>query len=116
MADPQSSNSANYTGSVALIMPVPGSTTLTQTGGGAFNLLGIDLANGTLQSYSVGGAAVEFTGYFANGGTITQSFTLPSDDLRHTFTLSGFSNLSSMSLVQSNNTVHFYHCSLLSIR
>ena len=108
LTDPETSKSANYTGSVALIMGVPGTTTLTQTGGGAFNLLSIDLANVDRQSHTAGGAAVQFIGYLSTGGTITQSFILASDDALHTFALSGFSNLSSVSLVQSNSFARIY--------
>ncbi len=109
--DPQTASRANYTGSVALILPnngTPGTTSLTQTGGGAFNLLSIDLANALKQSYGASVGFATFTGIFAVGGTVTQTYAIPQDDVLHTVLFSGFNGVTSVSWSQSdfNNGVY----------
>ena len=82
-----------------------GVTTLTMDGGGAFDLLSIDIA----ELYSGSGSAnVTFTGALSGGGTVTQSFT--SDGVSatgnvssfETVTFTGFNNLVSVNWLQNS--------------
>ena len=101
--------SSNYFGSTALWngdgTGTFGVTTLTMDGGGAFDLLSIDIA----ELYSGSGSAnVTFTGALSGGGTVTQSFT--SDGVSatgnvssfETVTFSGFNNLVSVNWLQNS--------------
>ena len=102
--------SANFFGSTALWngdgTGVNGITTLTKVGGGAFDLLSIDLAELLLVDPSGGAASVNFTATFSGGGTASQSFTL--DDVRatndinsfQTLNFSGFNDIVSVSWLQ----------------
>ncbi len=83
----------NFFGSTALWngdgTGVNGVTTLTKVGGGAFDLLSIDLAELNLAG---GGAAfVNFVATFSGGGTTSQNITL--DGVRGTNNLSSFQTL-----------------------
>lgn len=98
---------ANYTAGDASSQAWNGSDFLTTTanftvkqiGGGAFNLNSFDLAR-TFSGFAVSLPTVTVTGYFANGGSISQNLSvssksnaLPGADF-HTYTLNGFQNLS----------------------
>ena len=78
-------------------------TTLTQSGGGAFNLVSMDIARLTLQSYFPNRATFTLTGSFATGGTITQTYVGFLDDALHTATFPGFTNLISLRFDQDNS-------------
>jgi hypothetical protein len=87
---------ADYRGSTALLFGnqgVPG--TLAASGGGAFNLFSIDLAE-----VDPGTASVSFTGYLLGGGSVTQKFILDGSFGTgfgfQTFAFSGFTNVTSV--------------------
>lgn len=98
---------ANYFGSTALWngdgTGVNGITTLTRVGGGAFDLLSIDLAELNL----VDGASVSFNATFSGGGTTSQNFSLDgfqaTNDLSsfETLTFTGFDDVVSVSWLQA---------------
>ena len=93
-------NSA-YRGSTAMFYGLQGTdASLTASGGGAFDLTSIDLAE-----VDPGMATVKFIGHLLSGGTVNQSFTLDgiftTGSGFETFVFNGFNNITS--LVWSNN-------------
>ncbi len=90
----------NYTGSIALLEDSPfGTITMTQVGGGAFSLDGIDLAN-LYTDVLPQGSTVTFTGSLVGGGAVFQSFTLAQGNGLQTFAFTGFSGVTSVSWTQ----------------
>lgn len=83
-----------FSGSTALFNDTPGdTTTLTKDGGGAFDLLSIDIAelNGSVV------ADVTFIGTLSGGGTVSQTFTLDGVAFAaETFLFSGFTSVVSV--------------------
>ena len=94
------SGNYRYTGSVSFFNnTIGGVTTLSQDGGGAFDLLSIDL-----DSLNGGSpVAVTFEGILAGGGSVMQTFVT---DAIHTsletFVFSGFTNVVSVSWAQQS--------------
>lgn len=97
---------SNYTGSTTLFSNHGNVTTVSQAGGGAFSLTSLDLANVNRVGHSVA-SNVNFTGVLLDGGTVTQSYAIPSDDALHTVTFAGFTNLASFTLSSPNNAYQF---------
>ena len=105
--------SANYLGSTALWngdgTGVTGVTTLTRTGGGAFDLQSIDIGELTVSGPGV--ATVNFVGALFGGGTVSQSFT--SDGVRatgsgfETVLFAGFTDVVSVSWLQVSPFIQF---------
>jgi hypothetical protein len=109
---------ANYLGSTALWngdgTGVTGITTLTRSGGGSFNLDSIEI--GELQVTGPGIASVTFDGIVSGGGTVSATFT--TDGMRSTgsgfevFNLTGFTNLTSVSWLQTYPYIQFDNVNL----
>ncbi|RYG21335.1 PEP-CTERM sorting domain-containing protein [bacterium] len=97
---------SNYTGSAALFENLANDTTLIKDGGGAFNLLSIDVANVYRQGVS-GSTTITFTGTLTLGGTVSQSYDIPADNPLHTVVLSGFTGLSSVLISSPDNAYQF---------
>ncbi|MCA9209259.1 MAG: hypothetical protein KDA55_12925, partial [Planctomycetales bacterium] len=101
---------ANYLGSTALWngdgTGVSGITTLTKVGGGAFDLLSIDLGELRMDLSFLGGASVTFNAIFQGGGAISQTFNLDGTMITNntssfeTFNFSGFNKVVSVSWLQ----------------
>lgn len=97
----QQNNTAWYFGSASLFNDnIGGVTTLTKNGGTAFDFDSIDLAP-VSTSYSTG-ATVSFVGHVHGGGTVNASYTMSNGYAFHTFALTGFDNLDSVSWTQSS--------------
>ena len=102
----------NYTGSVAIVpngaFTVPTSVTLSASGGGAFDLEAIDLANEARESSPAPqGATVRFVGTKTNGSTVTRSYTLSVGDGLETVAFSGFTGLTSVTFDQPYPFIQF---------
>lgn len=83
----------NYTGSIALINPSESEVALSRHGGGAFNLTSLDLAGIKLgKSFD----PFTLTGHRADGSTVSQTLTDVGGDVLHTYGLTGFTNLTSV--------------------
>jgi hypothetical protein len=83
-----------YAGANGLAAFAPSTITLTQTGGGPFSLLSIDLA----RNFAFDPApTVTFTGTLAGGGTVSDTFTVTNPSTFQTFNFTGFSGLASVS-------------------
>ena len=84
---------SRFPGSTALFNDaIDGTTELVKTGGGAFDLASIDLA----ELNAANPAVVAFTGELLGGGSVNQAFTLdgigPANGLQ-TFNFAGFNNV-----------------------
>jgi len=99
---PDSLDTTNYTGSVALFNNSgAGITTLTQDNGNPFVLQSIDIGNLLYQSFAPLQAEVTFIGNVQGGGTVTQTFTHGANDSLETVVFgSDFANLESVSFAQ----------------
>ena len=89
-----------YPGSPAFTSPTPNDTiTLTEIGGATFNILSIDLS----EAVNLGGqnVSVTFVGTRADTSTVNQTFNLDGSFGPETFAFTGFTNLVSVSWVQS---------------
>lgn len=90
-----------YAGSAGLFNDFEGdASTLTRIDGAVFSVFGIDLARVSLSYAS--GAAVSFIGHVHGGGTVNQTVTVGEALAFQHFLLTGFSNLDSMTWVQSS--------------
>ncbi len=101
-----------YNGSTSFASDVVNGNTdivLTKNGGGSFNLKSIDLD--WLNGPGSGNVPVNFTGTYANGGTIQANFLLDTSKGFETFDFTGFEKLSSVSWKQekSPSTLLGYH-------
>ncbi|MBL8821809.1 MAG: PEP-CTERM sorting domain-containing protein [Planctomycetia bacterium] len=96
-----------YPGSTAMFNDtVLGITRLTKTGGGAFDLLSIDLCQ---LNFTSGTVDVTFVGEFDGGGTISQTVTIAVQGTfaLQTFNLVGFTNLVNVQWEQTPNFHQF---------
>ena len=91
---------SRYPGSTALFNnTIGGLSRLTQVGGGAFNLLSIDLTSLTTNQT----VAVSFTGTRSDNSTIAQSFTTDARlSTLETFSFTNFTNLVSVDWTQDD--------------
>ncbi len=106
--------SPNYFGSTALWNGdgdgINGITTLTRAGGGAFDLLSIDIAELNLGS---GPASVTFEATFSGGGTTSASFTTDGTTATglissfETFMFTGFTDIVSVEWLQVSPYIQF---------
>jgi hypothetical protein len=99
-------NQTNYTGSTALFHQDDGATiTLTQVGGGAFNLSSIDVSE--LFNSGTQTVPLNFTGNKAGGGTVSAHFDLDGTFGNQTLTFNDFTNLSSVTWTQESEFHQF---------
>jgi hypothetical protein len=72
--------------------------TLSQNGGGSFDLIGFDLAGSWVDPglWSRWASSVDVTGFFSAGGSITTNISLPGTAIFETKNLIGFTGLSSV--------------------
>lgn len=95
-----------YLGSAGLFDNyINGVTTLSRIDGNVFSLNSIDLGPVNVANYGTG-APVDFIGHVHGGGTVTQSVFVDSTGFQ-TFTLSGFTNLDSVTWAQVANYHQF---------
>jgi hypothetical protein len=92
------SDGTKYLGADAPQLAFP--VTMTKTGGGAFNVLGLDAAKLFLDIGGIPGfpnaASLELLGNVSGGGTVTASLLLPPEGSFGTYSIAGFTNLDSM--------------------
>ncbi len=101
------STDSNYTGSQALFHQDDGATiTLTQVGGGAFNLSSIDVSE-LFKSGTTQAVPLNFTGTKAGGGPVSAHFDLDGTFGNQTLTFNDFTNLSSVTWVQESQFHQF---------
>ncbi|MES2070085.1 MAG: PEP-CTERM sorting domain-containing protein [Pseudomonadota bacterium] len=90
-----------YFGSASLFNNIgDGVTTLAKNDGTSFDFDSIDLA--PLATAFGSGATVSFVGLVHGGGTVNASYTMNSGYAFHTFALTGFDNLDSVSWTESS--------------
>lgn len=99
-------NNPFYAGAIGLASFSPATITLTDTGGQPFSLESIDLA----RNFAFDPApSVTFTGTLSGGGTVTQTFAVTTTSpplLFQTFTLTGFTGVTSVTWQQGASGVH----------
>ena len=90
----------NYTGSVAITANVPRDTIdMSPVDGAAFSLASFQVAN---YLHNSGGVPLTITGTQVGGGTVSQSYTTLFTDALQTVSLSGFTDLTSVSFASTN--------------
>ena len=99
LASAGSGNTDEYPGSAALFNNVPdGITELKKTSGDTFDLLSIDLTESTTTAAS---STITFTGNVFGGGTVTEPIDLDGTFGFETLTFTGFTNLTSVTWVNT---------------